>query len=65
MCKEFQLWGQDMSKTVQLWVVLGELANINLIMEVVHYIQLGGYEEDKSYNYQGRELKLMCKDIMA
>ncbi len=43
--------------------VVDELANINLIMGG-HYIQLGGYKEEKSYNYQCKELKLMCKDII-
>ncbi len=52
--------GDGVQKKVQLWRVVGELANINLIM-----IQLGGYEEEKNYNYQCREIKLMSKDIIT
>ncbi len=53
MPKEFQLWEEGVSKKVKLWGIVGELANINLIMggEGKRYHSIWAYEEEKSYNY--------------
>ncbi len=41
---------------------MGKLVKINLIMGALYSI---GYEEEKCYNYQCRELQLISKDIMT
>ncbi len=63
----FNLGEEDVSKKVQLWGVVGELANLNLIMGVgvtgtiFNWVDI----KKKNYNYQRIGLKPMCKDIMT
>ncbi len=68
MSKEFQMWGGGgCFKKSSIVRGSGWIGKYKSYYRGGHYIQLWGYEleEEKRYNYQCRELKLMSKDIMT